>query len=181
MKAGQAGQVWDQKREQWVWPQQMGTSAMHVDSHATFFPEEEPKNPKDAIASSKIPVHLWPSVATMHGAMALLDGQMKYGRTNWRATPVRASVYVGALQRHLNDYYEGQTWDASGCHNLGHALACLAILVDAEAAGTLIDDRQFNGAGYRKTLEQLTPLVAKIQANYADKDVPHHYTIEDNK
>lgn len=173
LTGGQPGQVWDVGTMSWVFPP--------VDARSDRFPEEQPKNPKDAIATNKVPVHLWPAVASMHGAMALLDGQMKYGRTNWRATPVRASVYVGAALRHLNDYFEGKTWDESGCHNLGHGLACLAIVLDAEAAGTLIDDRQFNGAGYRKTLELLTPLVAKIQANYAGQVPPHHYSIADNK
>lgn len=167
LTGGQSGQIWDVRTMSWVWP---ATTAI-----------DPPKNPKDALAANKVPVALWPAVATMHGSLALLDGQMKYGRTNWRATPVRASVYVGAAMRHLNDYFEGQKLDASGCHNLGHALACLAILVDAEAAGTLIDDRQHNGAGYRKTLEQLTPLVAKIQANYANQVTPHHYSIADDK
>lgn len=47
--------------------------------------ETKPTNPKDIIGCNKIPMHLWPETATMLGAMALLDGMLKYGRSNWRA------------------------------------------------------------------------------------------------
>ncbi len=50
-------------------------------------------NPKDSIGSTKIPMHLWPDTATVYGALALLDGAAKYGRGNYRASPVRASIY----------------------------------------------------------------------------------------
>lgn len=115
----------------------------------------------------------------MVGALGLLDGALKYGRTNWRATPVRASIYVDAARRHLAAWYEGEDADRdSGIPHLGHALACLAILVDADACHTLLDDRQFQG-GYRKLLEKLTPHVKRLQALHEGKD-PHHYTIADN-
>lgn len=42
----------------------------------------KPTNPKDAIGSNKVPMHLWPTTATIAGAMALLHGAMKYGRSN---------------------------------------------------------------------------------------------------
>jgi hypothetical protein len=34
----------------------------------------------------------------------------------------------------------------SGQHHLGHALACIAIILDAEATGNLADDRPTPGA-----------------------------------
>lgn len=52
----------------------------------------KPTNPKDAIGSSKLPLHLWPTTATVVGCMALLDGALKYGRSNWRPGGVRALV-----------------------------------------------------------------------------------------
>lgn len=137
-------------------------------------------NPKDSIGSSKMPMHLWPETATMVGALGLLDGALKYGRANWRATDVRASIYIDAAKRHLNAWFEGEDNDPdSGIPHMGHALACLAIVVDAEAAGTLIDDRQVRG-GYRTLLTALTPHVTRLQALHAAK-APHHYTIADNE
>jgi Domain of unknown function (DUF5664) len=136
-------------------------------------------NPKDGIGNTKLPLHLWPFSATAHGSLALLDGLLKYGRMNWRGTEVRASVYVGALLRHVGEWLEGVNVDAkSGLHPLAHALACLAIIVDAEAAGTLVDDRNYPG-GYAALAEALTSHAARLQALYADVQPPHHWTIQD--
>jgi hypothetical protein len=139
----------------------------------------KPVNPKDGLGILKLPLHLWPTSATAHGSLALLDGMLKYGRMNWRGTEVRASVYVGALLRHVAEWMEGQDVDAkSGLHPLAHALACLAIILDAQAAGTLVDDRNYPG-GYVELSELLTPHVARLQALYADVKAPHHWTIQD--
>ena len=134
-----------------------------------------PLNPKDAIANGKIPLHLWPSTATAMGSLALLYGARLYGRSNWREAGVRASVYVSACQRHLAAWFEGEDNDPdSGLPHLGHALACLAILVDAQAAGKLTDDRQYPG-GYRKLMDELTPLVAMVNEKCKDRPEPRHY------
>ena len=134
-----------------------------------------PLNPKDAIANGKIPMHLWPSTATAMGSLALLYGARLYGRSNWREAGVRASVYVSACQRHLAAWFENEDTDKdSGLPHLGHALACLAILVDADAAGKLTDDRQYPG-GYRKLMDELTPLVAMVNEKYKDRPEPKHY------
>jgi hypothetical protein len=138
-------------------------------------------NPKDIVGSTKLPISLWPETATLVGCLGLLDGALKYGRTNWRATPVKASIYVDAAKRHLNAYFEGETLDPdSGIPHLGHALASIAILVDAEAAGTLVDDRQFNGAGYRRKVTELTGHVARLKKLHEGKN-PYHYTIVDGE
>lgn len=137
-------------------------------------------NPKDAIGSNKLPLHLWPETASALGSIALLDGALKYGRTNWRVAGVRTSIYVDALRRHVNRFFEGEDIDPeSGLPHLSHALACLAILVDAQAAGKLNDDRQVAG-GYHELLKELTPHVARLKALYADREPPKHYTIADN-
>lgn len=137
--------------------------------------DTNPLNPKDVIATNKIPMHFWPATATAMGAIGLLDGMHKYGRNNWREAGVRASVYVSACQRHLNAWFEGEDNDLeSSIPHLAHALACLAIIVDAQAAGKLTDDRQFPG-GYRKLMDELTPLVAMVNTKYADKEEPKHY------
>lgn len=136
----------------------------------------KPTNPKDLIGSGKLPLHLWPVTATALGSLGLLDGMLKYGRSNFRAVGVRASIYYDAASRHLNAWFEGEEADPdSGLPHLAHALACLAIIVDAEAAGKLNDDRMHPG-GYRSLIDSLTPHVARLKAVHEDK-APTHYTI----
>lgn len=135
-------------------------------------------NPKDAVGSDKLPLHLWPETATAMGTLGLLDGMLKYGRNNWRETGVRATIYIDALKRHINAYAEGEDLDPdSGMPHLSHALACLAILVDAKAADKLNDDRNYPG-GYRSLVEELTPRVKELKERHADKS-PKHWTIAD--
>lgn len=141
-------------------------------------PELKPSNPKDAIGSDKLPLHLWPETATIMGALGLTEGMLKYGRANWRAAGVRASIYYDACRRHLNAWFEGEEADPdSGLPHLAHALACLAIVVDAQAAGMLVDDRQVRG-GYRPFIDAMTAHVKRLKAKYADR-TPKHYTIAD--
>lgn len=137
---------------------------------------EKPTNPKDAIATNKLPLHLWPETASAYGAMGFLDGALKYGRTNWRHAGVRASIYYDAARRHLAAWFEGEDTDPqSGVPHLGHALACIAILVDAKEAGKLNDDRAYPG-GYAGLPQRFESLVAELRAKHADKN-PQHYTI----
>ena len=139
----------------------------------------KPTNPKDIIGSDKLPIHLWPQTATLMGCLALTDGALKYGRSNWRVAGVRTSIYIDAAQRHITAYFEGEDNDPdSGIPHLGHALACLAIIIDAEAAGKLNDDRQVRG-GYRALVERLTPHVARLKECHSNK-APKHYSRSDN-
>lgn len=140
--------------------------------------DKKPTNPKDAIGSDKLPLHLWPSTATAYGALGLLEGMLKYGRSNYRAIGVRASIYYDAARRHLDAWFEGED-DApdSGLPHLAHALACLAILVEAKVKGNLTDDRMYP-TEYRALVEELTPEVKRLKDKYADK-APKHYTIQD--
>jgi hypothetical protein len=142
--------------------------------------ETKQTNPKDAIGSDKLPLHLWPVSATAMGCLGLLDGMLKYGRSNWRDTGVRVTIYLDALDRHSAAYREGEDLDPdSGMPHLAHMLACLAILVDATATGKITDDRCYNGSGYRALVTELTPHVGRIKELRAGHD-PKHYTIQDN-
>jgi hypothetical protein len=126
-----------------------------------------------------MPYHLWPETASILGCLGLLEGALKYGRSNWRGCGVRASIYYDACRRHMDAWFEGETIDPeSGLPHLAHALACMAIIVDADAKGFLNDDRQFQG-GYRKLLDEMTPHVKRLKEKYADR-APKHYTIADN-
>jgi hypothetical protein len=139
----------------------------------------KPSNPKDAIGSDKLPLHLWPATATAMGCIGFLNGMLKYGRANFRAIGIRASIYIDAAKRHLDAWFEGEECDPDdGVPHLAAALACIGIVVDAIAADKLNDDRNVRG-GYRRLVGQLTPHVARLKALHAGKN-PKHYTIADN-
>lgn len=138
----------------------------------------KPTNPKDAIGSSKLPLHLWPASASAMGCVGLLNGALKYGRTNWREAGVRASIYYDAARRHLDAWFEGEEVDPDdGVPHLAAVLACVAILVDSKAAGKLTDDRAYP-AEYRALVDQLTPHVERLKKLHEGK-TPKHYTIQD--
>lgn len=100
-------------------------------------------NPKAAQGAKKHTLRLLPLPAAVVVNQALDDGRIKYGAANWRETGVAASVYVDACKRHLEQWFDGGQELAadSGVHNLGHAMACLAIIIDAQWNNRLIDDR----------------------------------------
>lgn len=99
-------------------------------------------NPKDVIGSTKPPMHYLPAGPMFECAAALMSGALKYGAHNWRAVGVRASVYYDAMWRHIAAWWEGEDRDPeSGMPHLAHAMACLVILRDSDAAGKLTDDR----------------------------------------
>lgn len=102
-------------------------------------------NPKSLQGAKKYSLRYLPLSANIAVNQALEDGAKKYGPANWREKGVAISVYVDAALRHLNQFYDGKQDNAadSGAPNLGHAMACLAIIIDAMAGGSAIDDRPF--------------------------------------
>lgn len=107
-------------------------------------------NPKDLIGLTKVPLHLVPPAGLIHEALAMQDGAEKYGAFNWRANAVLASIYVAAALRHIYAWYDGEDVAAdSGHHHLGHARACLGIILDALETDSLGDDRPDPGATSR--------------------------------
>jgi hypothetical protein len=64
----------------------------------------KPTNPKDAIGTEKLPMHLIPGSAKATMALAFLEGALKYGKYNWRVAGVRASIYLDAMERHLEKF-----------------------------------------------------------------------------
>jgi hypothetical protein len=70
------------------------------------------------------------------------EGARKYGRHNYRAVGVRASVYYDAAMRHLMAWWEGEDIDPeSGLSHLVKAIACLAVIRDSMVNRNWIDDR----------------------------------------
>lgn len=103
-------------------------------------------NPKTAFGLLKLKFSVIPVTGIIHFMRAMMDGARKYGPLNWRTKKVTASIYYDAAERHMMAWYDGQE-DAedSGVHHLGHAMACLAIILDAHETGNLIDDRPPKG------------------------------------
>lgn len=105
-------------------------------------------NPKDLLGIKKVQLNLVPTSSTIYQALAMEDGAQKYGAFNWRENKVIASIYVAAALRHLAAWYDGGEELASDSKkpHLGHALACIGIIVDAFETGNLVDDRPKPGA-----------------------------------
>lgn len=102
-------------------------------------------NPKTQFGAVKPGVYYTPPIPLYEYSLAHMQGALKYGHFNWRDDPVSISTYADACKRHIDLFLEGQR-DASdtGIHNLAHAMCCLSIIMDAEAHGTLIDDRKIS-------------------------------------
>lgn len=99
-------------------------------------------NPKTRVGALKVPLHLVPPSATHFLALAFKAGADKYGPYNWREKKVPAMTYAGAFLRHFHAWLDGEDMDPeTGNPHLAHAMACLAIVLDAESIGALIDDR----------------------------------------
>jgi hypothetical protein len=104
-------------------------------------------NPKTALGMKKPDLSVVPPAGLLHLATAMMNGAQKYGPFNWRDQPISARTYVAAAMRHLLEYLDGADFSSdtisSGrpVHQLAHVMACCAIVLDAEAAGTLMDNR----------------------------------------
>lgn len=129
-------------------------------------------NPKDLVGVTKVPIGLWPASATVYGALAFMDGAYKYDPYNWREHPVRASIYLDAMERHLMSFRDGEN-DAqdSGMPHLAHILACAAILVDAQETGNLVDDRPAPG-GAATLMERLRAQVTQLRDKHLARRYP---------
>lgn len=148
-------------------------------------PELKSSNPKDSLGADKVPMHLWPVAATTLGSLGLMEGALKYGRNNWRVHGVLASTYMAAAMRHMNDWFQGieRSTDTGNMH-LGNALACLAIIVDAQAHGKLIDDRNYCppelAMAFEEFMAAMTREVPRLRVSVTVPTQPHHYTRQDN-
>jgi hypothetical protein len=119
-------------------------------------------NPKDRFGLTKVSLSKFPAVALAHGAHAMMDGAKKYGPFNWRDNGVIASIYIDACKRHLDAWFDAREQCApdSDVHHLGHGLACLGIILDAESTGNLVDDRPKAGA-ITKVYGQIADIIAQ--------------------
>lgn len=138
-----------------------------------------PTNPKDALAVSKLPLHLVPDTIEAYAALAFAEGASKYGAYNWRVAGVLASVYHSALKRHLASWHNGEEADpVTGVPHLASVIACAGILLDAQLCGKLTDDRPPR-ADLAERIRSAEAEVAKVFSLFADRR-PRHYTIDDS-
>lgn len=118
----------------------------------------EGTNPKDLLGMKKPQMWLNPRAALVWMAKAFEFGgyglnalgervrEIGYGPYNWRTKPVKATVYIAAMERHLAEYLDGDDLASdSKVPHLGHIMACAAILIDATELGNLVDDRPTKG------------------------------------
>jgi hypothetical protein len=137
----------------------------------------KPTNPKDVCGIRKAPLSTVSGAVLAEVGVAMFEGAAKYGRHNYRAVGVRASVYYDATLRHLIDWWEGVDVDPdSGMHHVTKAITSLVVLRDAMIQGKVEDDRPPRSAEFYSRLNQLA---GEILDRHADKH-PHHYTIADN-
>lgn len=143
-------------------------------------PEKKDTNPKDLIGSKKLPLHLCPGTAKVEWTLALLEGALKYGKYNYRVAGVRGSIYLDALERHLEKYKNGEGRDPkTRVHHLGSIMACASIILDTDACGKLIDDRPPRGPA-AGLIDAAQDTVIHLQQLYKVPP-PHHNTIEDSQ
>lgn len=128
----------------------------HLDRLDGVIRPVDPANPKDLLGAKKVSLSKIPPVALALCAAAMMDGARKYTAFNWREKPVQAGIYIDAALRHLLAWFdrEEEAYD-SGVHHLGHAMACCAILMDAQASGCLVDDRPSGGGAFTRTLKDI--------------------------
>lgn len=137
-------------------------------------------NPKTAIGDTKVPLALCSPIASAHWSLAQYAGMCKYQAWNWRIAGVRSSTYISAMKRHLDAYISGEEFDpVDGTHHLGNIMACAAILLDAQAAGKLNDDRP-PSVDCRATYGFVEKQMTVIREMYAHIE-QRPYTIKDTE
>ncbi len=135
-------------------------------------------NPKDAVASNKVPLGLVSPILKAQLSTAMAAGLVKYGAWNFRVAGAKAMVYVDAAHRHLDRWQSGQEYDpVDGTHHLANAAACVSIILECIAAGNLVDDRP-PSIDLTSIYAQCEAVMSSLRIQYADKD-PRHYTIAD--
>jgi hypothetical protein len=121
---------------------------MSIKTHTKGVDPKVKDNPKAALGLAKVPLHLVSPFGLAHEADAMGNGAEKYGAWNFRNVPISAQVYIAACKRHLDLWAMGQEKaEDSGVHHLGHAKACLGLILDSQSMGNLVDDRPINQEG----------------------------------
>lgn len=133
-------------------------------------------NPKDIVGTQKAPMSTVSAPVLAEIGVAMLEGACKYGRHNYRAVGVRASVYYDATMRHLMSWWEGEDTDPdSGMSHVTKAITSLVVLRDAMIQGMVTDDRAPVSNEFYTELNHKAKLIIE---KYKDVN-PKHYTRDD--
>lgn len=136
--------------------------------------DTKPTNPKDAIAVTKLPLHLVSPIVKAYQAIAHFLGNVKYGAWNWRDGGARASVYMSALLRHVDRYWEGEWYDTDGTPHLANAQACINILIETHHLKNVVDDRPARGVDLTPIYTEMESIMVKIKEKYGHMTPKHH-------
>jgi hypothetical protein len=133
----------------------------------------KPTNPKDAIGSSKIPYSTMSGAVRTEIGVAMLEGSVKYGKHNYRVSGVRASVYVDAAGRHMEQFWDyGEDTDPdSGLSHVTKAIASLVVLRDSMISGNWVDDRP--PPQNIEHFKQMQGVVDNLIRKYPEPKKPH--------
>lgn len=141
---------------------------------------DKPTNPKDIVGSNKVPLALVPGSTMAYLAAGHTEGDLKYGRVNWREAGVRTMIYLDACMRHLMKFKEGEWADPeTTVPHLANALCCISIIVDAHHSGKLIDDRP-KSAPVGEAMEEMAKCIIHLKKLHEDKH-PVDYMIDGPK
>lgn len=98
--------------------------------------------------AKKTPLALVPPIAIIHAAEAFDAGNAGRVPYDFREKSLSAMEYLSKAMRHIIRVIDGEEKDRdTNRHHLGHAIADLAVYLDAEARGNLSDDRPNVGKG----------------------------------
>jgi hypothetical protein len=104
--------------------------------------EAKPLNPKDSVGVRKAPASVVPQGVVAELGLAMLEGARKYGRHNYRAAGIIASVNYDAARGHIDAWWEGEDIDPdSQLSHITKAIAALVVLRDGMQSGNWVDDR----------------------------------------
>lgn len=138
-------------------------------------------NPKDILAALKMDTSIIPETLEAFSFPAWLEGALKYGRMNWRVKPVRITVYMSALDRHLKKLKAGEWCDPrTKVPHLAYITCCVGIMMDAFVAGKLVDDRPVANLNAAHFIDSIAPTVTRLNKIFR-KESPHQYVIHEGK
>lgn len=137
-----------------------------------LFVSDDEINPKTRLGQVKPSITSIPPTALFHCAMAMMDGERKYGLHNWKEKDVPARIYIDAAMRHLMAWADGEEYaEDSQVHHIAHVMACCCIILDAMEQGVLIDDRSIPGQT-SSVLKRFSEFLEQQQKPAPAPDVP---------
>ena len=135
----------DCRENAFIWVKSSDVKASKIESPAntqSIKLTTKVSNPKDAVGVTKAPLSVLPMQVVYEAALGMYEGALKYGAFNYRIAGVRASVYYDAVNRHLNQWFEGEDIDPdSGLSHITKAITTLMVMRDAMLNEKFNDDR----------------------------------------